>query len=372
MTEQSGGGRAEPNGQMRLETAGAASGSAISEGSSMVKERSRMLPGAGASESRTSRWIGVGAGRKPQVKAWTEAEAEREAERLIRVGLHPRTDLLIWLLRDFIALTEERLYVLDGTSSTYVTFTKRLGEFRQGGICDLAAENVVSVDLRRSGLKPMMADNRRAYRVWTLGPVGRAISRKLWDVTLAPVGSEIHLAHHALAGEVLYRYVDYLARNDGRRFEALGPQQAVIWDFERRVMELSPDGMLVEIRDDGTKGDCRVLEFHNELSPGRALSKIKGYDQIISDPATREKWQYAWGIESRPYVIVVYRHDGIRKDYERQLIATAKERTDLYGAANLIQFKLISVQDVLKGNPVKGLYSPSQPSAPAQAASRPA
>ena len=91
-----------------------------------------------------------------------------------------------------------------------------------------------------------------------------------------------------------------------------------------------------------------------------------------SDPAARENWQYAWGIETRPYVIVVHRHDGIRKDYERQLVATAKERTELYGATNMIQFKLISVQEVHKGNPVKGLYSPSQPSAPAPAAGRPA
>ncbi len=276
------------------------------------------------------------AGRKPAVPELTDAEAEHAAERV--VSQRPPlflTDLLA-LLRDYLALSEERLHWLMSAPRTryggaYTTFTTRLGRFAQAGLVALAPP-AVEVELERSGYAPLWPGNRRACRVWTLGKVGRAVARRLWGLTFVPEGYEAHVAHHTLAAEVQFRIAEAAREFRKKDYRPEGPRKCVVMDADKKFAVLAPDGMLIERLPDGGVGTAWAVEYHNEERPGRAKEKVEAYLRLMSKP---DLWQYAWGLEQFPKVLVAYRYDEVRRDWARQVKELAGQRHNLFAVVSL-------------------------------------
>ena len=181
-----------------------------------------------------------------------------------------------------------------------------------------------------------------------MGPVGKAVARRMWGASFVPEGNEIHNAHHALAAEVQFRFAEAAREFRQKSYRPGGPRQCVVWDSEKKYAALAPDGMLKEKLPAGADKDRAPLvwavEYHNEDRTGRAKEKIEAYLRLMGKP---DLWQTAWGIEQFPKVLVVYRHEEIMRDWVRQVKALAGPRRDM--------FAMVSLADVMAGGdkPVK-------------------
>lgn len=282
-------------------------------------------------------------GRQPKARTWTDAEAQHDADVFLAGGVTAYEVELLRLLRDFFALTEERLFALMQRTAKaaggYHSLCVVLNRKRAAGLVALASENVVSSDLQAAGLQPIREGNRRFARVWTLGPVGRVLVPMLWDVPFTPVGGIAHTAHHALAAEAMFRFQDAAQALRGKTYDVQGPRDVAIWDSEKKITACAPDGLLVERKPDGAPGIVWAVEYHNEPKAGRAKDKIESYDRLVRH---EDAWQAAWGVETFPKVLVVWRHEPVLRDYARQLRALAGQRGD-----RAVAFSSLALSDSL-------------------------
>lgn len=297
-------------------------------------------------------------GRRAKTIEWTDKAVSDEVAHFLSSGIPDRAFILLETLRDFLAVTEGRLYQLCQrvSDAQYRSFGIRLNELQQRGLIELASTEVASADIAAAGVTPYIAGNRRELRVWTLGPVGVALSNRLWDLRFAPIGSTEHVAHHALAAEMLFRF-QAAATAAGRNYEVFGPRRLAVvrQDAEtgKAFVVNSPDGLLVRRNAAGEVDASFVVEFHNEDRVGRAKSKIEVYDKLLNDP--EQLWRGAWGLfPSFPKVMVVWRHAAVLTDYENQLKTLAMARRNKWkGDQNLAQFRQLPLAEALYGSPLR-------------------
>lgn len=282
-------------------------------------------------------------GRTAMLRSWSATEAQHEARTIIgQGGPFGRAYHLLMLFRDYLAIAEERLFSLEPEGTQYESFQRGLLRLRQAGIIECVPPQMTTSDLFMAGLRPSFEGNRRAGWVWKAGPIGEALMPLLWDMRFAPVGTLEHMVHHALAFESLVRLWQVMPAD----YEMWGPRQASAWDAENQRSVITPDGMLVlKDKKTGHVAKAFALEYHNANKMGTALPKIDVYDRIRA----RSTWEKLWDIRAMPDVLVVWRHEVTKRDYERQLWKRSRERRMGYDNDQSVRYYGVPLKELLAG-----------------------
>jgi hypothetical protein len=256
------------------------------------------------------------------------------------------------LIYHFVTLTETTLLECVSKqlaiSENTETFMRRLRKYRAAGLLTSVSQDTLK-SVTRAGLPEPQGSRLHAY---CLGPVGQEyVKLKGWN-SKAPLPSvnEDVLAHDLICAETMLRMsaMWLIHPTNAGMVEVRGPREVRVWDADKRVDVVAPDGLLIKRSMAGAFERAFLVEYQNVRALLQVQNKIKKYEEI-AQPDNRWIWGDGWGLEEMPWVLVIHRQGATLEHYQEQ-IAQHDGMT--------ARFAAISLEDVWAGNlsikPIKG------------------
>jgi hypothetical protein len=121
--------------------------------------------------------------------------------------------------------------------------------------------------------------------------------------------------------------------------EVRGPREVSVWDPEKKVFIVAPDGLLIKRNLQGTFERGFLVEYQNVRALLQVQNKLKKYEEI-SRLENRWMWNF-WGMDEMPWVLIVHRQGATLVHYQEEIA----RRVDITA-----QFAAIALDDIWAGN----------------------
>jgi hypothetical protein len=267
---------------------------------------------------------------------FTKNEIDRIADRLLSTDASNERRIVVDLLYQYVALTEETLFHLVrervAISESLRSFSVLMGRYRKDGLLVNLLDTTLQM-ARRAGLPGSGEGHRqRAYR---LGPVGEELARRYgWSEDKPLIGvTEQRVGHDLICAEAMLKMQQlYLA--EGAQLEVWGPRQALVWDPEKKAAVIAPDGLLIKHSPDGSVERAFAVELQNTKSRREAGRKITRYEKLAGKELGWV-WSDVWELPQAPVVLVIHRHDGTLTHFEEGLYALSQQQQAKYTSLDL-------------------------------------
>ena len=239
-----------------------------------------------------------GIGRLAPVRKITTYEAKQEALHMLRSGqVKAKTKLrsVLMLLGTTGVLLEEQLLDLTGVSE------RTLRRYRQKSLLD-----VVPTPIKLTNL---LSEERR---IWTLGPIGTALTEMLHGQGLIPTGylsSRLDRATHDVLCSLVYYHLYCAAKQKGYTAILKSKYEATLHNRKGQPV-LEPDAMVI-LRQPEMDDLLFTIEYHNEDFASRAAEKVRKYENIYQDGLYTQ-----WQTKKMPPILIVTTHRAVAVGYK--------------------------------------------------------
>ena len=146
--------------------------------------------------------------------------------------------------------------------------------------------------------------------------------------------TEDHLAHDLICAEAMVKMRSIWKTHETSPglVEVRGPHEVSVWDTEKKVHVVAPDGLLIKRKPTGEFERAFLVEYQNVRSLLQVQAKLKKYEEIAS-PEYRWVWDH-WGMDEMPWVLIIHRQESTLQHY-REEIARRGETAARYAAISL-------------------------------------
>ncbi len=274
----------------------------------------------------------------PSVPTLTTTETHRKVDDFLASDRSNLRNLVLELLYQFVALTEETLFAAVGSqialSQKPASFNRSLCRYRTEGLIASVSQDVLKKCLRAGLPKPDVG-----LRAYSLGPVGKEYAeRKGWNSEVPiTLPNDTFLAHDLLCAEAMLRMSNLWLSHPTSpgQVEVRGPREVLAWNPADKRQTVAPDGMLIKRSKDGSAIErIFLVEYQNTRALLQVQTKIKKYIEIASEPEYRWVLSDVWGVSSMPVVLVIYRQGATLTDYQEE-IARREEMPVIFATTSL-------------------------------------
>jgi hypothetical protein len=197
------------------------------------------------------------------------------------------------------------------------TFLRQLRRYRSHGlILDLP----IGVT-KRAICAGLSKPNTSALRAYRLGPVGEEyVCRKGWyNDTPKQTTTEEHLAHDLICSEAMLKMREVWRSHSTSPglMEVRGPREVSVWNAEKKVSIVAPDGLLIQRNLNGDFERAFLVEYQNVRALLQVRNKLAKYEEL-SKPEYRWVWSL-WELDEMPWVLIIHRQESALRHYQVQL-----------------------------------------------------
>jgi hypothetical protein len=283
------------------------------------------------------------AGRPPKIHEFIPADVTETVNHILRSDRSNRRSNVLDILNEFVILTEHTLYALVhervSISDNINTFRRQLRIYKNEGLISDATFGVIKAVLR-AGLPKPITGSLRAY---CLGPTGvEYIHRKIDESNALPVKTtEDHLAHDLICAEAMIKLRVMWKTHpvSAGLVEVRGPHEVSIWDPEKKVHVVAPDGLLIKRKLNGDYEGAFLVEYQNVRSLLQVQAKLKKYEEIAN---SENNWIWnSWELDEMPWVLIIYRQGATLQHYLEEIARRGEMAA---------RFAAIALEDIWAGN----------------------
>ena len=283
------------------------------------------------------------AGRPPKIHEFKPADITEAADHILRSDRSNRRSFVLEVLKEFVILTEHTLYALVhervSISDNIRTFQRLLRNYKDTGLISDAPFGVLKAVVRAGLPKP----SGGSLRAFCLGPAGEEYLRRKSEEAKPPTltATEGHLAHDLICAEAMLKLRAMWKEHPTSPglVEVRGPREVSLWDPEKKVFVVAPDGLLIKRKLNGDFERGFLVEYQNVRALLQVQNKIKKYEEIAR-PENRWMWNF-WGMEEMPWVLIVHRQGATLQHYQEEITRRGEMAA---------RFAAIALEDIWAGN----------------------